>query len=253
MNIFLNYRIFGLIILSFFGVIIFTLAGSLEPNSPTPDLSYETLGSIYAKISPVVVSKAAASGHSFGPSNSPIPTFNTLESIWNSIVWKTMNNSGTIDAGLYATTSLAVVEPNLIASNIKASTTIFGIEGSMLCPVELQTLDLASAFPHINTSVCPTPEGVRTVTVGPFDVDVKIKVKTDISIDDYLKINGQVIAPTQMYGYCGANRIISAGPIIAGTVLMTVPANTPIQISDVDTIGVGASGAGILSFWTVVN
>ena len=105
-----------------------------------------------------------------------------------------------------------------------------------------------SVFPSIHTGVCVISS--RSTTIGPYAFDIILKAKTDVSADDYLTINGVIVVPNSLYGYCGNNRIVSAAAL-AGTDLLSVPANTPIVISDVDTIGVGASGNGIISVMRV--
>ena len=241
-------KTFLLAILGFFTL---TFAGTFTPAPATPNAGPYTLADIYNQISS---STYAYSAHSFAPAGSPDSngTFLTLSQIWNSIQWKTLNNSGTLDAGLYATSSLADAEPNLVAGNIATGTTIFGITGRCTpapkAPEEIATVNLNSVFPPISTGVCVISS--RSTTIGPYAFDVILKAKTDVSADDYLTINGVIVVPNSLYGYCGNNRIVSAAAL-AGTDLLSVPANTSIVISDVDTIGVGASGNGIISVMRV--
>ena len=143
-------------------------------------------------------------------------------------------------------------QPNLVAGNIATGTTIFGITGRCTpapkAPEEIATVNLNSVFPPISTGVCVISS--RSTTIGPYAFDVILKAKTDVSADDYLTINGVIVVPNSLYGYCGNNRIVSAAAL-AGTDLLSVSANTSIVISDVDTIGVGASGNGIISVMRV--
>ena len=227
------------------------IAGSFTPSPDSPDSSFFTLSDIRNKITDPDYSY---SEHSFSPVTLPASTFTTLTEIWDAISWKTLNNSGTVEAGFYATTSLDIVEPNLLSANIASGTSVFGVEGS--CEIaegshsesgEVLTIDLGAFFPTINTPLCPNPDIVRSTTVGPFSYDVDIYAKTNISIDDYLRINGNVIESTGLNGYCGDNRF-SLTSATAGTKILTVLANTPILIENVDTVGVRASGSGTLSF-----
>jgi len=98
-------------------------AGSLTPLLPTP----YTLSDLYSKISS---STYAYTPQVFDINSGPASTFLTLTEIWNAISWKTLNNSGVIDAGFYATSSLEIIEPNLVAAKIASGTTMFGITGT---------------------------------------------------------------------------------------------------------------------------
>ena len=124
-------------ILSYIAIIIislctFALAGTFSPTPSSPASSQYTLDNISLKISSSTFSGVTQGVHSFTPVTVPNSTFITLTDVWNSITWKTLNNSGTIDAGFYATTSLVTVESNLTPSKIASGTSIFGVNGSCL-------------------------------------------------------------------------------------------------------------------------
>lgn len=110
------------------------VAGSLEPSPASPDSSQYTLENIFLKISSSTYEGAVEADHSFVSAESPAPTFSSLSDIWNGISWQTLDNSGTMIGGFYATTSLETAEPNLIADNIKSGVTIFGVEGGCATP-----------------------------------------------------------------------------------------------------------------------
>jgi hypothetical protein len=129
-------QVYHLIIISTLFLTAFVLAGTFTPNPASPDSSFYTLSDIYNKISSSTFSGVDEGSHSFNPTENPNSTFTTLSSIWDSIQWPSLNNFGTIDAGFYATSSLAEAEPNLIAGNIATGTSVFGVEGSCNGPCD---------------------------------------------------------------------------------------------------------------------
>lgn len=222
------------------------IAGSLVPAS-SPAASMYTLDDILNKISSNT--GATLANHAFAPATIPTPSLNTLTDIWNTVSWRSLNNSGVIDAGFYSTSSLSTAEPNLIAANIATGTSLFGVVGTCVrLPEEIATLNLSAMFPSRGTGVCV--QSSRSTTTGQYPFDVILKAKTDVSADDYLTINGVTVVPTSLYGFCGNDRIVSSATS-AGTNLLTVPANTPIVISNVDTIGVSTGASGIISILRV--
>ena len=71
------------------------------------------------------------------PSNSPGPTMHTLEEIYQKVKHlgpaQTLSPTTTVvEAGNYAATLLEIVDPDLVASNIRAGVTLFGIKGTVL-------------------------------------------------------------------------------------------------------------------------
>lgn len=110
------------------------------------------------------------------------------------------------------------------------------------------TLDLSSTFPSVSTPFCPDTDYVRTQKVTAFSVPVNIVANTGVWADDYLRINGQSFGTFRYDVNCTQKRTSAPSVIATGTVMMTIPAGTPITIEDVDTVGVGASATGILSF-----
>jgi uncharacterized repeat protein (TIGR02543 family) len=106
-------------------------AGSFTPDPVNPGSSLYTLTDIYNKIASSTYSGAELGVHSFDPEvNTDVGNFQTLAQIWNAISWPVPDNSGTLAAGFYATTSLEIVESSFRAKNIVSGVEIFGITGT---------------------------------------------------------------------------------------------------------------------------
>ena len=113
------------------GVVI---ADKLVPTASVPLISnYYTLNDIYQKLTtPGYVS----AGHDLKPTVATnAVSMPSLEEIYNAIPpHKTVSSSTvSIEAGIYDQTNLAQVDTDLVSGNIKASTTILGVTGSLLC------------------------------------------------------------------------------------------------------------------------
>ncbi len=120
-------EIYTLIMIGILLVTANSFAGSFTPAPAIPGAGDYTLSDIFNKISS---STYSYSSHIFEPTETPNSTLVTLSDIWDAIRWSTLNNSGILDAGIYVTSSLSVAEPNLVASNISSSASIFGVDGS---------------------------------------------------------------------------------------------------------------------------
>lgn len=110
---------------------------NIYPAEPAGNPKFYTLSDIYNKISSSVFSGASEGEHPFSPEGDPSAggTFVTLTQIWEAISWKTLTNSGSMEAGFYATSSLQTAEPNLIASNIAEGQTVLGVVGTCILPL----------------------------------------------------------------------------------------------------------------------
>lgn len=135
---------YSLILFGISFISIGVLAGTFTPSPAEPGVSAYNLSDVYNKISS---STYEYSTHIFSPTTAPASTFNTLAEIWDAISWKTLTNSGTIDPGFYATTSLEVVEPNLVAGNIKNGVNIFGVAGNCVSPISSLLENLIAYYP----------------------------------------------------------------------------------------------------------
>lgn len=132
-------KIYILILLGILIIGAYTFAGTFTPTPSSPGASYYTLSDIYNKISAGI----SAPAHTFDPATSPSNTGITLTQLWDSIPpHRTLSahglDSGILPVGIYSTTtSLATVEPNLIAGNIATGTSIFGIVGTYVPAADL--------------------------------------------------------------------------------------------------------------------
>ena len=108
-------------------------------------------------------------------------------------------------------------------------------------------LDLSMKFPFVSTPVCPKKPTTRTYNISPFPYDVSVTAKTDVIGNDNLQINGTQIGTTYNNVYCGDGRVVM-NSLPVGSSIMTIPAHRPITITNTDTVGLGTSATGILTF-----
>jgi hypothetical protein len=134
----MNLTIIKVIFPLFIAVTLFisasTFAGTFTPSPAVPNAGSYTLSDIYNKISSDTFSYLP---HTFSPADPPADTFVTLTQIWNIIPQINVPSvhgldSGVLNGGIYHLTDLAVIEPNLTASNIATGTVIFGVVGTKL-------------------------------------------------------------------------------------------------------------------------
>ena len=110
------------------------LAGSITAPSGAPAVSGYTLSDVYGKLTNP--SYTLTPSHGLAPS-APVgvASMYSLDNIYNAVpAHEVMNNSTTtLAAGIYNTTTLTSIEPNLSADNIASGTEIFGITGTFVC------------------------------------------------------------------------------------------------------------------------
>ena len=133
-------------------LIIFTVvkAGTITPPGGEPSAQFYTLSEIYTRLT--TNGTATEGGHDFNFSDTLAGTGRTLTEIYNAIptinpskllddttylgitgniATRTLSSTNTnVNAGYYATTTLDVVDADLVSGNIKSGVILFGINGS---------------------------------------------------------------------------------------------------------------------------
>lgn len=178
-------RIYSLIFLGILFVTASAFAGSFTPSPITPGAGSYTLSDIYNKIS---LNSFSYFSHSFSPAIAPSNTYVTLSQIWNIIPpHKTLTahslDSGILPASIFSTTAdLKAAEPNLVASNIAAGKTIFGIVGTYVPSNASLSLDV-------------TPPSVVSFTISSFAVSLAVNVTGFVALDD-VAVTGYLLTET---------------------------------------------------------
>ena len=108
------------------------IAGEITSSSEPVTTMY-TLSDIYYKLNVPTYTP----GHNLGPGymSTSSPSYFSLEDVYNAVpASKVLDNSTTtIETGIYATTTLSDIEPNLKPENIASGTAVFGIMGTFDC------------------------------------------------------------------------------------------------------------------------
>lgn len=108
------------------------LAGEIDNNLAPVSTGY-TLEDIYLKLSSSTYSN---SPHGLSSSvTSDTPTMHTVEDIFNVVpAYRELGDATTtLEAGIYATTTLSDIEGDLLPENIASGTEMFGVVGTSLC------------------------------------------------------------------------------------------------------------------------
>jgi hypothetical protein len=107
--------------------------GSLTPTGTAGDQTQYTLNDIYTKLTTGTATSTASGTISVPETVSA--TFHTLTEIYNAIppLLSLDESTTTVPVGInISTTTLDAIDSNLVATNIKSGTTIFGVEGSVV-------------------------------------------------------------------------------------------------------------------------
>ena len=110
------------------------LAGTIAQPTNTPAVTFYTLDDIYGKLTDAGYSSSPT--HVLSPLvSTDITTMHSLGDIYGVIPahQSLSNTTTTIAAGIYGTTTLTSVEPNLAAGNIASGTEMFGVSGTFDC------------------------------------------------------------------------------------------------------------------------
>lgn len=195
------------------------------PTTVTGTVTGFTLDDIYSLITENT--RPLTPTHTFAPPSEPAGTMHTLIEIYTELS--------------------TLIDPATIATG----TTYLAVTGTYVRPPEeIDTLNLSSFFPSFFLGICPSPDYIRSTTIGPYPYEVILKAKTDLWADDYLQINDLVVPITGINGYCGEPRHGFTN-VVADTEIMRVQAGTLITIINGDTIGINTQASGIISIMRV--
>ena len=106
------------------------LAGTITPPTNTPSATFYTLNDIYNKITDPNYSYSAHNLAAIEQTNQT--TMHSVSEIYDIVpAHRTLSSSSTaMTAGIYATTTISIIEPNLLPENIASGTEIFGVVGT---------------------------------------------------------------------------------------------------------------------------
>jgi|GEM_PF-5991980 len=154
--------------------------------------------------------------------------------------------SGSISTGNITSSQTYTMTCTGDGGSASASATANVASTQVAAPI-VTTLDLSTQFPNQVTNFCDIPL-VRTYTVSPFPFDVTVTAQTSVMGNDTLQINGQNIGTISQNTYCVGAPRNAMNAIPAGTVITTIPAYTPIVITNTDDVGGGTQATGVLMF-----
>lgn len=110
------------------------MAGVIDRPADTPETTFYTLEDVYNKITDI--NYTTEPNHNLSPDiSTSTNSMYSLEDIFTAIPdYQVLDNStSTIAVGVYATTTLADIETNLLPENIATGTELFGVVGTFEC------------------------------------------------------------------------------------------------------------------------
>ena len=150
-------------------------------------------------------------------------------------------DNDTVEEGYYEATTLAAVDVNLVADNIKSGVTIFGVEGTYdesATPITAATVQ--TGLEGFVNGAKVTGSGTKTLSAADDHVHAGYYEETTLAAVDTDLVTGNIKAGVTIFGVAGKTEVVdttgAAGEVKAtGTIT-----STGVDVTDGDTVLIDA-------------